>query len=312
MSSSVPHTRDRQSFTGTSFKSTPLEQVRTVIIAFVQGLFNAAPLNSYHWESEEERTEIIIRDENPIHVEKVGQRPALSFTLGNTQFYSVGMDDLIDYKFSSGQKTKGILAPGVMSINCCSRVDIEAHNLAWIIAEHIWLLRELLLRQGFFEIGRGINISPPSPAGSIVAGDSSDEWVCSTISVPWQFARTSAFTPLGRKIVENIETFLSTRAQQPVESKGWPSDPSGFPFNIHECPPASFAPQASDSRGGTPDPAGNKSNPLPRVPHPLNPSKTVVVRTVRPNRAGLRRSSSGRAPALPIDDQCVEKSEVAT
>lgn len=310
--SSIPETRDRQAIQGSSFKNTPLEQVRTLLIRFVQGLFNGAPTGAYHWEPEDSRTEIIIRDENPIQVEKVAQRPAVNFTMGETQFYSVGMDDLISYNFAQGKKVKSFLAPGVMSINVCSRVDIECHNLAWVIAEHIWLLREILLRQGFFEIGRGIRISPPSSAGSLVSGDSGEEWYCSTISVPWQFVRMSSFTPLGQHVVQNIETFLSTAPLQPVESKGWPSDPSGFPYSIQECAPPSFAPLASDARGGSPDPAGVKSNPLRRVPHPLNPAKLVTVRTVRPNRAGLRRSSSGTAPSLPIGDHCVEESDVAT
>ena len=306
MTSSVPTTRDRQGFLGSSFRHTPLEHVRTVLISFVQGLFNGAPLGDYHWEPEEERTEIVIRDENPINVEKIGQRPAVNFTMGQTQFYSVGMDDLIDYSFSMGKKTKGILAPGVITINVSSRSDIEAHNLAWVIGEHIWLLRELLLRQGFFEIGRGISISPPSSAGSIVSGDQGDEWYCSSVSVPWQFARKSAFTPLGQHIVDNICVFLNAAPAKRVESLGWPDDPSGHPFNIHECLPESFAPLASDAHGGSPDPAGNKTNVLPRVPHPLNPAKTVTIRTVRPHRAGLRMSSSERAPALPIDSFCGE------
>ena len=302
----IPTTRNRQGFNGSGFKNTPLEQVRQLLVAFVQGLFNGAPVQCYHWEPEEERTEIIIRDENPINVETVGQRPAINFTMGEVNFYSVGMDDLNDYDFRTGKKTKGILVPGVMSINLCSRSDIEAHNLAWIVGEHIWLLRELLLRQGFFEIGRGINISPPSPAGSLVANDMGVEWYASILSIPWQFARKSAFTPLGQRIAENICAFVEARQPQPVESTGWPYDSTGHPYNIQECPPPSFAPGASDAYGGTPDPAGNKSNPLPLAPHPLNPAKTVVVRTVRPFRAGLRITSGGRAPALPITDCNVE------
>lgn len=311
MTSSIADTRNRQGFLGSSFRHTPLEQVRTTIISFVQGLFNGSPVGCYHWEADEEVSEIIIRDENPINVETVGIRPAINFTMGESRFYNVGMDDLIGYQFATGKKTKGILVPGVISINVCSRADIEAHNLAWVVAEHVWLLRELLLQQGFFEIGRGISISPPTPAGSIVANDSSDEFVCSTLSVPWQFARKSAFTPLGHKIVDNICAFVSANSPKPVESTGWPSDPSGRPYNYQECAPPSYAPLASDARGGTPDPAGVKSNPLPRVPHPLNPAKTVTVRTVRPMRAGLRKSS-GTAPALPIADQCVEESEATT
>lgn len=312
MSSSVNEIRNQGSFEGSSFHHTPLEQVRTLVISFVQGLFNGAPPGCFHFEFDDEHTEIIIRDENPINVSQIGQRPAINFTMGQVNFYSVGMDDLIDYDFAVGKKTKGVLVPGTISINVSSRSDIEAHNLAWIIGEHVWLLRELLLRQGFFEIGRGIIITPPTDAGSIIASDQSDEWVVSTISVPWQFARKSSFTPLGQDIVNNISAFMNLNPVRRVESTGWPSDPSGHPYSTHECPPPSFAPLASDARGGTPDPAGNKSNPLPLVPHPLNPSKTVTIRTVRPYRAGYRMSSSGGAPALPIDDLCVEKSGVAT
>lgn len=308
MTGSISNTRDRQGFLGSSFKTTPLEQVRTVITRFVQGLFNGAPKGSYHWEPEEERTEIIIRDENPINVEVIGKRPAINFSMGNTQFYSVGMDDLEAYKFSNGRKTKGVLVPGVTSINCSSRSDIECHNLAWIIGEHIWLLREFLLKQGFFEIGRGINLSPPSPAGSIIAGDQGDEWYCSTISVPWQFARQSAFTPLGQQIVNNIETFLHAAPPSRVESQGWPNAQSGFPYQINECFPPPYS-VASDAHGGAPDPAGNKSNPLPLIPHPLNPAKQVTIRTVRPNRAGLRFNTSVKAPGLPIKDRCVPESD---
>lgn len=293
MTGSVPDTRNRQTFEGSSFRYTPLEHVRVVVVSFVQGLFNGAPVGAYHWEPDEGRTEIIIRDESPIHVETVGQRPAINFTMGEVQFYNVGMDDLIDYDFATSKKTKGVLVPGVTAINVCSRNDIESHSLAWIISEHIWLLREILIRQGFFEIGRGIRIAPPSPAGSLVAGDQADEWFCSAVSVPWQFTRKSAFTPLGQTVVQNIIAHLNTNTARRVESMGWPYSPTGFPFSIEESMPPSYAPLASDAHGGTPDPAGNKSNPLPLVPHPLNPAKIVTVRTVRPNRAGLRARPGG-------------------
>jgi hypothetical protein len=295
---------------GSAFRFTPLEHVRVLFVSFVQGLFHAAPPGHFHWEPDNDKTEIIIRDENPINVDSIGERPAINFTMGPIQFYHLGMDDLVSLQFTTGRKEKGVLIPGTMSINVSSRNDIEAHNLAWVVGEHIWLLRELFLRKGFFELGRGIQVTPPSPPGSIVAGDSADEWYLSTVSVPWQFARKSAFTPLGREIVQSIEQHIELNDPRRVESMGPALDPTGFnlPVSIQECRPESFAPLASDARGGTPDPAGVKNNPLPLQPHPLNPAKSVVVKTVRPYRAGLRRSSSGRAAALPIDAACMEKS----
>lgn len=257
-------------------------------MSFVQGLFAGAQPGEYHWTPDEQTTEIVIRDENPINVEKIGARPAINFTIGAVQFYSLGMDDMLGYDFKNAKKTKSVLVPGVTTINVSSRTDIEAHNLAWVVSEHIWLLRELLMKEGFFEIGRGINISPPTPAGAVIQGDQGDEWYCSAISVPWQFARQSAFTPLGQNIANSIEATVNANTAKYFESTGWPAADHELPVNISEQPPAQFAPLASDAGGRSPDPAGVTSNPLPRVPHPLDPSKTVVVRVVKPHRANPR------------------------
>lgn len=307
MTASVNNIPSRDGFPGSSFRHTPLEHVRTLFVSFVQGLFGAAPPGHYRWDPDEQKTEIVIRDENPIHVDKYGQRPCINFTIGRVQFYSLGMDDMYFYRFRDSQKTKEILVPGTTSVNVCARSDIETHNLAWVVSEHIWLLRELLLRKGFFELGRGIDISPPSSPGSIVSSDQADEWYCSSVSIPWQFARLSSFTPLGKRVVSNIVTSLEVNRPAEVGSKGWPASGVGLPVNIKEYPPPSFAPDSSDVYGGTPDPSGSKSNPLPKQPHPLNPAKMVVVRSVYPNRAGVRPPSMNGS-TLPIVGQSVEES----
>lgn len=276
-------------FPGSSFKYTPLQHVRVVFASFIQGLFAEAPVGQYHWDQDDEKTEIVIRDENPIHVNVLGMRPAIGLTIGPCQFYSLGMDDMYSFDFAIDRKVKTVLIPGTMSINCCSRVDLEAHNLAWVISEHIWLLRELLLKAGFFEIGRNIQIGPPSPAGSIVTGDSGDEWYCSTINAPWQFSRKSSFTPLGQTIANNIELRVRETMHRVDEGRGGPAlaEPE-FAVKVVERFPPSFAPGATDVYGKTPDPAGTRTYGLPVAPHPLNPAKLVVVETVRPFR-GARR-----------------------
>lgn len=289
MPSRVHTTNPIGGFPGSSFKYTPLQHVRVVFASFIQGLFAEAPKHNYRWAPDDELTEIIIRDENPINVEVVGMRPAITFTVGACQFYSLGMDDLHTYDFALGRKVKTVLVPGTMSINCCSRSDIECHNLAWVIAEHIWLLRELLLKAGFFEVGRGIQIGPPSPAGSIVAGDSADEWYCSTISVPWQFSRKSAFTPLGQQIANSIELSVHASSKHVEQGRGGPAL-AGHEFSVKQTEqfPPSFAPGASDVYGKTPDPAGQRTYSLPTAPHPLNPAKLVFVETIRPWRVSIR------------------------
>lgn len=291
MPSKVHETRTSGGFPGSSFKYTPLQHVRVLILGFIQGLFAEAPSGNYRWNSDDQLTEIIIRDENPIHVETIGMRPCVSLTMGPIQFYSLGMDDMYSYDVDLDRKVKVVLVPGTVSVNVCSRVDIEAHNLAWVIAEHVWLLRELLLKAGFFEIGRGISISPPSPPGSIIAADSADEWVCSTISIPFQFNRKSAFTNLGHRIADNIELQVQQRLPQSVdEGRGGPALAlPEYSVKVTESFPPSFAPGASDVYGKTPDPAGTRTYSLPVAPHPLNPAKLVFVQTVRPYRPSAFR-----------------------
>lgn len=289
MPSRVHTTNPTSGFPGSSFKYTPLLHVRVLLASFIQGLFNAAPLGNYHWDPDEEQTEIIIRDENPIHVETIGMRPAIGLTIGACQFYSLGMDDMYSFDFALERKVKTVLVPGTMTINCCSRVDIEAHNIAWVVSEHLWLLRDLLLKRGFFEIGRNIQIGPPSPAGSIVTGDSADEWYCASLSVPWQFGRKSAFTPLGKQIANNIDLMVHERMNLIDEGRGGPAiAPAQFSVKVSEQFPPSFAPNASDVYGKTPDPAGERTYSLPVAPHPLNPAKLVYVETIRPFRARRR------------------------
>jgi hypothetical protein len=290
------------------FKYTPIRQVRTLFVRFVQGLYSQAPPGSYHWTPEIDKTEIVITDETPIKVEVAGQRPAVSFTRGPLRFYSLGMDDLLDYRQDLDQKTKSVLIPGTMNINCCSRVDLESEDIAWVIAEHIWLLRDLFMKAGFFEVGREIVIGSPTQAGSIVEGDGGEEWSSTQVSCPLQFPRTSKFTPLGKQILRAIELEFSTERRN-VASLGVPDQGFELPLGVRRYMPDSFAPGASDARGGSPDVTGELEPAPVRVPHPLNPAAQVTMRTLRPYRTGLREPSL-RGVRIPIAGENMKESDV--
>lgn len=282
-------------------------------VAFVQGLFAVAPPGNYHWNEDPNSSEINITGETPIHAEVVGVRPAISFTRGPIQFYSLGMDDMLKFQFTTGQKTKSVLIPGVMSINCCSRNPLESEGIAWKVAEHLWLLREMLMGSDlFFEVGRQPQISAPSPAESIVVGDGAQEWYATVVSSPFQFPRTSQFTPLNQHVAREIE--LRIRAQltrvQSMSTGGPAASHNGVEYPFHACVegPPSFEPLASDARGRTPDPGGTLPSPPPYVPHPLDPARQVRMRTVHPYRSGLRPPSMG-GRAIPIAECAVEESK---
>lgn len=306
MTGKIPETAPSDGFPDSSFKYTPVRHVRVMFIRFCQGLFHAAPLGCYRWDPDENKTEIVISNENKLDSEVINRRPGLHFTRGPLQFYSLGIDDMLHYEWDIDKKTKAVLVPGTMTINCVSRVQQESEDLAWVVMEHIWLLRHLLMRAGFFEIGRQPQMGSPSPAGSIVANDQGDEFVSTPVSIPFQFSRTSSFTPLGKRIVQSIDFSLNYRpTPKYVGVQGLPfSQHFNGSNNVKYCPPESFAPDASDAQGLTPDPAGQRQVFLPKQPHPLNPAQTVSVRTVRTQRPARLHP----AGSVPITDPCVEES----
>lgn len=310
MPSKPTRTNPRGQYPLSSFKDGPLLQLRVLYTAFVKGLFAAAPKGEYHWE-EGENTEIYVSGETPIRGAIVGARPAVSFTRSSVQFYSLGQDDMLRFNFNTGRKTKTVLIPGVMSINCCSRSDIESEHLAWIVAEHLWLLREVMMgRDLFFEIGRQPQISAPSPAEGIVAADAGDEWYCTTVASPFQFPRMSQFSPLNRHILQELDLQIRQQVQCAKQSNVGPAmshNEVEWPAQKVVTAPQGYFPEASDVHGRAPDPAGELPDPPPLAPHPLNPAVQVRVRGVHPFRPALRQPTMG-GRAIPIAAPCVEES----
>lgn len=338
MPSRLNETAPRGAFPESSFRYTPLQHLRWIYCSFVQGLFHAAPRGVYHWEADPVMTEIYITGENVIKADVVGMRPAISFTRGPIRFFTLGHDDMLGYDLQTGQKTKSVLVPGTISVNCCSRNDLESEQIAWVVAEQMWMNRDLLMKAGFFEVGREPAVGSPSPAGSLVANDMGDEWYATTITCPFQFYRTGTNTPLGAQIANSIGVSLSTRIDprnppysnqgpfrqtadpnlvngltvdmtarlREVPEQGYPYSASGqSPYAINPEAPPPYSP-ASDVYGGTPDPVGGRQS-LPVVPHPLNPAQMVVVRSASPSQRGVRPPSMRGRP-IPLSQTDVEES----
>lgn len=316
MSAKVPTTAPSGAFPRDSFKYSPLEHARSLFVGFLQGLFGAAMPGNYHWSPEDTQdvSEIYITNESPVKDSTMGSRPAISITRGPVQFYSLGLDDMLELNQATGTKTKSVLVPGTMTINCLSRISLETEFLAWVCAEQLWLHRELLMAAGFFEIGRMPAIGSPTSAGSLVAADSADEYFSTAVTCPFQFYRTSQVTPLNRPIIQNLQMQIRLRMRQIEEmqltsgGRGGPISSAGvnLPVQVQGFRPPPYAPLASDVYGNTPNP-GEGPPQLPLVPHPLNPAQLVTVRGSRPNSPAVRAPAIG-GRTIPIQSSSVEQS----
>lgn len=279
MPPTIPTAEPRGALPESSFKYNPLQHVRYLYTAFAQGLFYAAPAGSgFHWEAENQSSEIIITAEAPIKLETLNDRPAISFTRAPVGFYHLGFDDLDQYDFRTGRKVKSMLIPGTMVINCCSRNDLESEQMAWTFAEHLWLLRDLMMTQGFYDVGRNMQVGSPSAPGAIVEGEGADEWFCTSVTSPYHFYRTSSRTPLSTGIFNSVQLALALGTPCPIKPGVQPMVGAGGnpPFLVDRKFPPPFAPGAPDA------------NALPLVPHPLNPAALVTVRPSRIGTQGLR------------------------
>jgi hypothetical protein len=262
MSARVPEQNSLLGVRGYAFKDTPLRAVRGTFIRFLQGLFSAAPAGSYHWSDDDACSELYITDGEQVDPEIVAKVPSICLTRSPVQFQSMGIGDLQAYNFATGKTSKGTLIPGTIVINCCCGNDLESEQIAWVVAEHIWLLRDILMKNGFYNISNEPVIGAPSPAGSIVAQDRGKEFFCTTVSIGYQFPRQASFTPLNKAIADSIAAQFTIAA---------PAVPDGYVVRRDYQLPEPFAPNAADV--ALPN--------LPLVPHPLNPSVNVVARTIR-------------------------------
>ena len=205
-------------------RDTPLVHVRSVFTRFLQGLFAEAPVGQYHWSEDRELTEIVIQGQNVIDAETVGQRPAITVGRGPIQMRSVGLGDVQAYDFQTAKTHKTVVIPGIVHINCCSRVDLESEHIAWVAMEHIWLLRHIIIKAGLLDAGRQPSMSPPAPAGSLVSSGNGEEWYCTPVHVPVQFPRNSTYTPLGNALAQRVEAHMAGSGGAVVGERGSQAD----------------------------------------------------------------------------------------
>jgi hypothetical protein len=216
---------------------------------------------------------------------------------------------MLAYNMASGAKKKTVLIPGTISINCCSRVPLEAEQLAWLVAEHLWMLRDVMRKWGFYDVGRNLAIGSPSPAGSIVQNDGGDEWYVVTITSPFQIGRISQSTPLGQRIASSVEITLGGKLEG-RRPEGIPyTDRPEMPYAIDKLLPSDDVPAVGGSVDVQKGESSIASHSVVKMAHPLNPNVQVTVRAARPGDPVFSPPCIyGRA--IPITGRPVEESVI--
>jgi len=182
--------------------------LRWAILSFLQGLFACADRGNYKWMANIEDTEIVITDETPVNASVVGQRPAITIVRGPMAFAGLTLDTRQSSSMLSSMEKYTDMVSCTCSLNCLAKNDLESERLAWYVANHIWLLRKMLIKDTPVHYIHVPQIGSPSPAGAIVQGDN---WVNTAVGLPVYMQVYGVVTDRNQKLYNTIA--LSLRGQ---------------------------------------------------------------------------------------------------
>lgn len=187
----------------------PLFHVTRICLAFLQNLFKQAPEGEYRWDSDKQISEIIIQDELPLHSEQVNKRPAIVTVRSPVQWAGIGLEQRRDEDLRTGARVHTDLIAGHMTFNCMSKVKVQAEQLGWLVARHIWILHRIFMQAGFHKMGQRVQILAATPAGALVSGDTEGEIHNVPVIAPYEFQWTERITPLNLDLLGEIEVAMS-------------------------------------------------------------------------------------------------------
>jgi hypothetical protein len=182
-------------------------------ILFLRELFKAAPKGHFHWEDDEEATEIIITKDVPVDEEVLHKRPVIAVVRSAVGWSGLGMDQLLHEEVKTGERSHVDMISGNLTYNCIARVPDEAEQIAWLVATHVWLLRRVLMKLGFHDIGQRCQVLSPTPPGALVQGAAKEETINVAAFTTFQFSWGAKVLEQDVPILRSVEANLTTAVQ---------------------------------------------------------------------------------------------------
>ena len=245
------------------YTTAPPQYVKEIVLEFLRELFRTSKRFTY--DDDILKTGIAICSDTQVDFETTNRKPALSVVLSGMRWQTLGLDDKSKLDLRNNTTEYSVLVNSALTINCISSNDTEAYNLGWVVAEHLWLFRKILMRNGrLFDIGRVIDVAAPTSAENVVANDAGKGWYVCAVATPLSLSRNSIVSPLGEERLRSFELTLQNKFRLVDESQ--------LPVEVTDPPP--FAP-AQNVYGGYATPYSGPPQQLPIIP-PDNPARTAA------------------------------------
>lgn len=200
---------------GSSWAENPLEHLVRLCIIFAQELWKEAPTGNFKWDPDETVSEILITDDAPLEPEVIEKRPAIVSVRSQCGWAGIGLDQLQNLSIKTGERVHTDMISGNLTLNCLSRVKTEAELIAWVTANHFWVLKYVLMKCGFHKIGEQIQVLSASPPGAIISGDTEGEIINVPVVIPFHFQHSVTVSEEGLRVLNKIEQTITVQMANP-------------------------------------------------------------------------------------------------
>ena len=194
----------------------PLYYSSRVILGFLQGLFNANEPGRYHWDPDPELTEILITDQAPITTQAVNIRPAIVAMISPATYANISMNSLLHADHTNRREFVDLISSTV-TLNCLSKVAVDAHRLAWFTGSMMKAHRHFLQKAGpFHEIAKDITFLNETPAGALLRDSADGGTINCSVMIPFRIAHKWAVTEKAVEL-KKISAFINQRTSEAMQ-----------------------------------------------------------------------------------------------
>jgi hypothetical protein len=207
MSGYVVNVRPQKDDTRTDIRSSPLAHAKRTFTYFLEELFKQDNPTGLLYSRDAKVTGIIIKGAYAKNQETYQKKPMIVVDRGGAQIASrtLGSIEHVDYKTGGYTRTEQV--PFSLIARVISENEFTAEKIAWYISFSTFVLRHVLIRQGFYYVGNQMMISPPTPPMGQVPGDQTNLTMVQ-LQLPCSHLMTGRFVPLNRPILRDVSTKL--------------------------------------------------------------------------------------------------------
>ena len=192
----------------TDIQTNPLAHGKKIFLFFLQELFAQTNPTGLLWRQDPKETQVIIKGSYARNVETNNKKPMILVDRGGAQIASRTLGSIEHVSYKDGGYVRTEQVPFSLVCRVLTTNETMTEKIAWYVSFSSFMLRHVLIRQGFLYVANQMMISAPTPPPvGLVPGDQTN-LVMIQLQLPCSHLMTGGFTPLNNPILQDVSTKL--------------------------------------------------------------------------------------------------------